>query len=413
MHENDQNKEDEYQQFCLGRLGDPYPLLHRLQEEDPVHWSEPMQSWLLTRYEDVYHAFLDQRMSSQKVRTLMEQLPVELRSKVDTLGKHLSMWVSHTDPPDHTRLRRLVSLAFSPGVVFRMKPHIQQVVDQLIDQVQPGKQMDVIADFAYPLPVIVICELLGIPPDDRQQFSSWVDDIVATTDGSGPERPRTAEKSQQALDALMDYLSEIVEDRRSHPREDLITSLIAVEAEGDKLSSDELFAMLNQLLVGGHDTTTALIGNAVLALFQFPDELEKLRNDPALISLAVEEFLRYETPAPRNTRRALEDLVIGGRKIRAGETILLMVIAANRDAVVFSNPDDLDIARHPNNQLSFGWGPHFCLGAPLARQIAQIAINTLLRRLPKIQLEDKRHAEVPLWRNSMGLRSLERLPVEF
>ena len=405
--------DDEYQRFCHGRLSNPYPLLRKIREEDSVHWCEQMKSWLLTRHEDVYNAFLDQRMSSQKVQTLMEQLPPELRTKVNALGKHLSMWVSHTDPPDHTRLRRLVSQAFSPKMVVRMKPHIHQIADDLVNQVQSEGKMDLIGQFAYPLPVIVICELLGIPPDDRRQFSGWVDDIVATTDGSGPERPRTAEKSQQALFQLMDYLHDIVEDRRSNPREDLISSLVAFESEEDRLSPDELYAMINQLLVGGHDTTTALIGNAMLALFQFPAELEKLRNNPALITMAVEEFLRYETPAPRNTRRALEDLVIGGQSIQAGQTVLLMVISANRDAAMFPDPDRLNIARHPNQHLSFGWGSHFCLGAPLARQIAQISINTLLRRLPRIHLADKGHAENPPWLHSMGLRTLELLPVDF
>ena len=413
MAATDLTADPDYSLFCHGRLGDPYPLLRRLRDEDPVHWSEPLGSWVLTRYEDIYGAFLDTRLSSQKARTIMNQLPKAMWDKVAALGKHLSMWVSHTDPPDHTRLRQLINVAFSPKVIHRMRPHIQKLVDTLIDNAEARRQMDLITEFAYPLPVTVICEMVGIPSQDRIQFGHWVDDITATTDGSGPERPKVAERSQTALVELSRYLGEIIDQRRRKPCEDLISALVAVEDEGRQLSHDELYAMLVQLLVGGHDTTTALIGNAILSLFRFPKELERLRSNPALIGMAVEEFLRFEAPGPRNTRLALENLQIGGRSIQRGETVLLMSSAANRDPTVFPDPDRLDISRSPNNHLTFGWGIHFCLGAPMARLMCQISVKELLRRFPDIRLAEPDHVDDPPWRESMGLRALSNLPVVF
>ena len=403
----------EYDQFCHGRLADPYPFYQRLRAESPVHWCAPLDCWLVTGYDDVLAGHNDPRLSSDKMRVKMKQLSPALRNKVERLGQHLSMWVSHTDPPDHTRLRRLVHMAFTPAVVADIRPRIQRIVDGLVDRAETGKRIDVIADFAYPLPVTVVCEWLGIPARDRDQFTTWVEDIVAFIDGSELELANVAEQSLRSLLELTDYFDEIVQERQRYPREDLISALVAIEEEGDRLSADELFAMCVQMLVGGHDTTTGLIGNGLLALLQHPAELEKLQADPSLIGTAVEEFLRFESPGPRDTRLVLEDLEIGGQPIREGQAVVLMLGAANRDPAQFPDPDRLDICRRPNKHVAFGWGIHFCLGAPLARLMGEIALNTILRRLPKIRFADKEFSHNPPWREAVGLRMLKSLPVVF
>ena len=402
-----------YELFCHGSLSDPYPLLDSLRQKDPIHWSELLGGWVLTRYEDVFNAFLDTRLSSQKAQAIMNQLPSEQQERVKSLGTHLALWVSHNDPPSHTRLRRLINMAFTPRVINTMAPQIEQVVDELIDKVFDQGKMDLIKDFAYALPVTVISEMLGVPSQDRSQFSNWIDDIVLTMDGSAPEARKYAELSQKSLLELINYFNGIINQRRREPRDDLISSLIAVEEEGDRLSPNELYAMVSQILVGGHDTTTGLIGNSILALLQFPDEMKKLKGNPSLINTAVEEFLRFEAPGPRNTRLARSNLEIGGQQIKKGETLFLMVNAANHDPAKFENPDRIDITRHPNNHLTFGWGLHFCLGAPLARLEGKIAVNALLRRLPDLHFADEPHRDTPPWRQSAGLRLLKTLPVEF
>ncbi len=410
---SDAESSSEYDLFCRGRLADPYPLLHRLRKQAPVHWCAPLDCWFVTRYDDVLAGHADPRLSSDKMQVKMKQLPPALRKKVERLGQHLSMWVSHTDPPDHTRLRRLVHLAFTPAVVAGMRPRIQEIVDALVDKAETQGQMDIIADFAYPLPVTVVCELLGIPPQDVTQFTQWVEDIVAFIDGSELEIPNVAERSLRSLLELTDYFHAIAQERQRSPGDDMISALVAVEEEGNRLSPDELFAMCVQMLVGGHDTTTGLIGNGLHALLQNPAELEKLKANPSLIDSAVEEFLRYESPGPRDTRLALEDLEIGGQQVREGQAVVLMLSAANRDPEQFPDPDRLDICRQPNKHVAFGWGIHFCLGAPLARLMGEIALNTLLRRLPEVRFADNSWHDNPPWREAVGLRMLNSLPVVY
>ena len=403
----------EYPQFCRGRLGDPYPLLHRLRTEDPVHWCEPLGGWVLTRYEDVFNGFLDRRLSSDKARAIMNRLPATLRAKVDALGQHLSRWVSHTDPPDHTRLRRLVNLAFTPRVINGMRPRIERIVGTLIDSVQAQGRMDLIKDFAYPLTVTVLCELLGVPPQDRERFSRWAEDVLALVDGAGPEMPKAAEQAQESLFELTEYVRGIAAQRRRDPRQDLISALVALEDQADKPGADELLGMCLQILVGGHDPTAGLIGNAILSLLRNRSEMRKLMANPSSIDSAVEEVLRFECPGPRSTRIALEDLEVDGRAIREGQSVFLMIGAANRDPDRFPDPDRFDIGRRPNDHLGFGWGLHFCLGAPLARLQGRIAVNTLLGRLPNLGFADDDHRDNPPWRESMGLRSLSSLPLVF
>ena len=403
----------DYRLFCDGRLGNPYPLYHQLRHQDPVHWCEPWNCWVLTSYDDVQRGHLNPNLSSDKTQAIMKGLPESLRTRVEPLEQHLRQWVSHTDPPDHTRLRGLVNESLVPRVVEAMRRHIASVANELIDAMVATARIDLVLDFAYPLPVTVICELLGIPAGDRALFSRWVDDIVAFTDGPASQRAGAAEQALSGLEELTSYFDRIIERKRAEPDQDLISMLVELEAEGDSLTDAEVMAMCEQILVGGHDTTTALISNGILALLQSPDELERLRANTELITTAVEEFLRYETPAPRNTRIATADIAIGGHHIRAGQTVVLMLGAANRDPQQFPDPDRLDVGRRPNNHVAFGRGHHFCLGKSLAQLEGQISISAILEKLPGLRFADEGMSDEPPWRQSSGLRMLESLPVEF
>jgi len=383
-------------------VADPYPTYHRLRAEDPVHQS-PLGFWVLTRYEDVVAVLRDPRLAKEAIAEF-----VAARLGVAPLGIGLSML--DRDPPDHTRLRGLVSKAFTPRVVEVLRPHIQQLVDGLLDRVEGAGSMDLIEDFAYPIPVIVICEMLGVPVEDRERFKGWGLDIARGLDSLLlPPGSDVVERSVAARRALADYFRELIAERRASPRADMLSGLIAAEEAGDTLSENELLATCILLLVAGHETTVNLIGNGTLALLRHPDQLRQLRESPELIGSAVEELLRYDGPVQRTARIPSEDVTIGGRTIAKGEMVMPFIGAADRDPAQFPDPDRLDIRRADNRHIAFGWGIHFCLGAPLARVEGQIAIGTLARRLPKLALATDR----PEYRQSLTLRGLSRLPVAF
>jgi cytochrome P450 len=383
-------------------VADPYPTYHRLRAEDPVHRS-PLGFWILTRYEDVVAALRDPRLGKEAIAAFVA---ARFGAAVPAVG--LSML--DRDPPDHTRLRSLVSKAFTPRVVEGLRPHIQQIVDGLLDRVQGAGAMDLIEQFAYPLPVIVICELLGVPVEDHERFKGWSLDIARGLDSILlPPDSEVPRRSIASRTALADYFRELIVRRRAAPRADMLSALIAAEEAGDKLSEQELLATCILLLIAGHETTVNLIGNGTLALLRHPDQLRRLRESPALIGSAVEELLRYDGPVQRTARIPSEDVVIDGRTIGKGEMVMPFIGAADRDPAQFPEPDHLDIARTDNRHIAFGWGIHFCLGAPLARVEGQIAINTLVQRLPKLALA----TDAPEFRESLTLRGLKSLPVRF
>jgi cytochrome P450 len=383
-------------------VANPYPTYHRLRAEDPVHLS-PLGFWVLTRYDDVVTALRDSRFAKEAIAAF-----VAARFGIAISGIGLSML--DRDPPDHTRLRGLVSKAFTPRVVETLRPHIQQIVDGLLDRVQPAGAMDLIDDFAYPLPVIVICEMLGVPVEDRERFRQWGLDIARGLDAIMlPPDSEVTQRSAVARTALTEYFRALIAERRAAPRADMLSGLIAAEEAGDKLSEEELLATCILLLVAGHETTVNLIGNGTLALLRHPDQLRKLRENPALIGTAIEELLRYDGPVQRTARIPSEDVVIGGRTIAKGEMVMPFIGAADRDPSQFPDPDRLDITRQDNRHIAFGLGIHFCLGAPLARLEGQLAINTLVQRLPKLALA----TDTPPYRHSLTLRGLSTLPVAF
>jgi cytochrome P450 len=316
-------------------------------------------------------------------------------------------WMLLMNPPDHTRLRTLVTKAFTPRVVESLRPRIQEVVDQLLVAVQEAGAMDVIADLAYPLPVIVIAGMLGVPAEDRESFKGWSRDLARTLDPIITPEVLTA--GDEATVAFIDYFRALVAKRRKDPQDDLLSGLIAAEEQGDRLSEDELLATAVLLFGAGHETTMNLIGNGLLALLRNPHQFEKLRDDPSLAPSAVEEFLRYDGPVQMTARTALEDVEINGRTIAKGQQAVILLGAANRDPAQFADPDRLDLTRRDNRTLAFSHGIHYCLGAPLARVEAQIAINTLLRRLPALRLQ----TEELEWRETVTLRGLKALPAVF
>jgi pimeloyl-[acyl-carrier protein] synthase len=383
-------------------IEDPYPTYHRLRREDPVFQS-PLGFWVLTRYEDVVAALRDPRLAKQAIASVVA---ARFGTPVPAVG--LSML--DRDPPDHTRLRGLVSKAFTPRVVEGLRPHIQSIVDDLLARVEGQRSMDLIEEFAYPLPVIVICQMLGVPVEDRDRFRQWGLDIARGLDTIMlPPDSEVGRRSTAARQALADYFRALIAERRVRPRPDLLSDLIAAEEAGDKLSTDELLATCILLLVAGHETTVNLIGNGTLALLRHPAELGRLREDPGLIGSAVEELLRYDGPVQRTARIPSEDVTFGDRTIPKGELVMPFIGAADRDPAQFPDPDRLDIGRADNRHIAFGWGIHFCLGAPLARLEGQIAIGTLVQRLPELALA----ADRPEHRLSLTLRGLVSLPVSF
>ena len=392
---------------------DPHPTYAALRTDEPLHRREGYDGraamWFVTRYEEVVAILRDHKRFVKDVR---QTLTAEQRAAAPPAPELIELLSNHMlnlDPPNHTRLRGLVNKAFTAAVVQRMEPRIQTIADGLIDKVLRRGQMDLIDDYAFPLPITVIAELLGIPPRDRLRFRNWSHAFV--TPSANLQRNRQKfEKTGQIMADFTGYLQQIFAERRAEPREDLISSLIQAEEADDKLSEQELFSMMILLIVAGHETTVNLIGNGLLTLLQHPMQLAQLQADPALLPVAIEELIRFEGPVERATMRfAAEDVELSGCTIHRGDGVSLVLAAADRDPAHFAQPDTLEITRANNRHLGFGLGIHYCLGAPLARLEGQIAIGTLLRRLPNLRLT------VPLeklrWRTVPILRGVQHLPV--
>jgi cytochrome P450 len=323
------------------------------------------------------------------------------------LVAEMSRWMLFQDPPDHTRLRGLVAKAFTPRAIERIRVRTQEIVDGLIDRVADADGMDAIADFAFPLPVTVIAEMLGLPTADADRCRAWT--IAAGRVLDPNQTPEQVGRAIEAVEHLSGYVREQVEQRRRMPGDDLLSVLIAAEDGGERLSEDELVSTVNLLFGAGHETTVNLIGNGLLALLRNPDQLSRLRTDPSLVPNAVEELLRYDSPAQLVRRWAREDLEVCGARVAAGDELLLLAGAANRDPERFPDPDVLDVGRADVRHVSLGGGPHFCLGAMLARMEGQVAFGALAGRLPHIELATDRVQ----WREHIVLRGLKALPVRF
>ena len=388
---------------------DPYPLYKRLREEDPVHWSEALDAWVLTRYDDVVAILRDPRFSADR-RGARNRYAQEAMAAAEEHGGPLARanTMLTADPPEHTRMRLLISKAFLPRAVEKLRPHIQDIADELLDAAQDPGRLDVLLDFAVPLPMIVIAELMGVPTADRDQFKRWSDDVVATL-GGGFAAPEVLERGAQSGQELAEYFREVIADRRREPKDDLVSILVAGADEGDVLSEGQLLATCVVALIAGNETTRNLIGYGMLALLRNPDQLQKLWQDPALVESAVEEILRYAGPVQATARVATEDVQIDGQSVKKGQLVFIIVAAANRDPAHFPDPEKLDITRRNNHHVAFGSGIHSCLGQPLARLEARIAFDTLARRIPNPRLA----IDEVEWGPSFILRGLKSLPITF
>jgi pimeloyl-[acyl-carrier protein] synthase len=386
-------------------LANPYPLYHRLRREDPVHWDAYLHAWVVTRYADVLTVF--QRFSAQRTPT-PEQLTALGLASLAPLAQVMVRQMLFLDPPAHARVRALASQAFTPRRVERLRSHIQDITHSLLDAVQDKGQMEMIADLARPLPAIVTAELLGVPISDWRQLTAWSADFAQVL-GNFQHNPERAPQVLRSLGEMTAYFQAAVAQQRVHPREGLIGALLTAEVDGDRLSEEEVVANTIVTMVGGQETTTNLIGNGILTLLRHPEELERLREDLSLLPPAVEELLRYESPSQHTARLAPEDVVLGGKLIGKRQAVIAVMGAANRDPERFAEPDRLDLGRQDNRHVAFAWAAHFCFGAPLARIEGQVALEAVLRHMPRLRL-----AGGPLqWRENLGLRGLTALPVKF
>jgi len=386
----------------------PYPTYAWLREYDPVHFTEMWggyRAWIITRYDDVQTVLKDPRFVKDPVNALPPEALAQAQptSEFDRLFNRNLLSL---DPPDHTRLRGLVHKAFTPRLIEGLRGRVQSVADELLDAVQAAGQMDLIADYAFPLPIIVISELLGAPAEDRDRVRHWSNIVV------GDHSPEEWGQFIPELEAFIAYLSALFEARRASPTNDLMSALLEAEEAGDKLSEEELYAMVILLLIAGHETTVNLIGNGMVALLEHPDQLQRLKDNPTLIKPAIEELLRYDGPVETSTNRFVStDLTFGGKQMQRGDLVVVVLAGADRDPAQFHQPDVLEIGRADNHHVAFGAGIHYCLGAPLARMEGQIAIATLLRRMPNLKL---RVPAVQLEvRPNFLLRGYQVIPVTF
>jgi cytochrome P450 len=392
-------------------LDNPYPVFARLRAEAPVYWSDVWNCWLVTTYEDNMAIFRDPERfgNGGRFNRVFSSLPAPLRAELNALEHHFvrAGGIVHSDPPAHTRLRKLVHMAFTPRVIREMAAQIDAIVAELLDRVQDRGHMDVIRDLAYPLPATVIARLLGVPEKDIDHFKQWSFDVLQFQT-TGQSAPHVLHRSQTALSAMRAYLKRLADERRAEPRGDLMTALVKAEDEGDRLTEDEMMATCVTLMIAGHETTTNLIANALLSLLRNPEQLARLRADRSLMSGTIEEALRFESPIQRNRRVVRVDTTYGGMEMREGQVLLQMLGAANRDPHIFPDAETFDNTRDPNPHIAFGFGIHFCLGAPLARLEAPSALNAILDRMPAMRL-----ASEPLQWESSIMRGLHGLPVVF
>lgn len=389
-------------------FADPHAVFRRMRAEDPVYWHPTMKMWFLVRYADVQQLARDPRFTAMRADHYGRDAPSSVQAKLEVVNRFLSSWLVFIDPPGHTRLRSLISKAFTSRSVEALRPFVQKVVNERIDAVRPCGAMEIIEQIALPLPAAVISKMLGMPDADFPRFKGWTEDVFALL-GAAVATVETVERGYRGAEGLDGYLRGAIELRRSQPSDDLLSMLAQAEVQGQVLNDEEIVATCALLMVAGYETTTNLISNGLLALFEHPDQLHKLRDDPSLVTGAVEEFLRYNSAAFQLIRRAREQVEIDGHVIQAGDIVFGLLHAANRDPAQFADAERLDITRKDNYHLGFGFGPHICVGASIARLEIQIAINTLVQSLPDLALA----STAIEWSSNLALRGMRTLPVTF
>ena len=369
---------------------DPYPAYEELRRKDPVHRMRLQNAWVLTDYADIDMVLRDNWRFGNAGRDF---------------GYIPQVSMLDLDPPEHTRIRSLVSHGFTPRSVAALEPRIRETVAVLLDNAEAKGRFDLIEELAFPLPVIVIAEMLGVPPEDREQFNEWSNTVSLIVDPLLNERQ--IRRVQQAVDEVFSYFEAVAEERRRNPQDDLVSALVTAEVDGERLKRDDLLVNLLLVLVAGNETTRNLMGNGTLALLRHPDQLQRLRDDPALLNGAIDELLRFDSPVQLDNRIAREPVELRGKRIAPGQRVLCLLGAANRDPEAFPGGDRLDVGRSAGHHLAFGRGIHYCLGSPLARLEGRVAFEALLPRLGSLRL-----AEEPRYRDQVTLRGLESLWLE-
>jgi cytochrome P450 len=388
-------------------LADPYPSYRLLREQAPVLWADNAEAWVLSRHADVSGGLRDPRLLQDRGNEAVFLALPPGGPRFETLGRMFDAWMLFQNPPEHTRLRGLVQKAFTPRIVAGLMAPMERLVDDLLDRAAPAGRMDLIAELAFPLPVTVIALLLGVPAGDHEKFRRWSGALAATMEPIVTVADLSA--ADQAAGELMDYFRVLARHKRAQPGDDLLSALVHAEEQGGRLSEEEVLANAVLLLAAGHETTVNLIGNGMLALLRHPEQLALVRDQPELIRGAVEELLRYDSPVQMTGRVLGQDVVLHGVTLPAGQRVLLLLGSGNRDPEAFADPDRLDVTRPDVRPLSFGGGPHYCIGAPLARAEAQVAIRRVLQRCGRLELATDR----PQWRPLAVLRGLRELPVTF
>ena len=389
-------------------LADPFPLYRRLREQDPVHWSPRMKAWVLTRYDDVKRVLLDREISSDRMRPFFATLPGPEAARIGDVMRFLSTWMVFRDPPEHTRLRRLTSKVFHVQSMQAMRPRVAEISDWLLGRIGERARIDFIADYAGPLPALVIMAMLGVPREQLAMVKALSDDMALFIGSSraGPDKYDIVEK---ATHEMAEFFRALIAERRTAPTDDLLSQLCHLEEGGDRLGPDELVATCILLLFAGHETTTNHIANGLLALLRFPGEMEALRADASLAPRAVEELLRYDGPAGVQTRIVTQPLEMRGKELKPADRVFLMLSAANRDPEAYSEPDRVILSRDGLPHLAFGFGMHICLGFPLARVEGQTALPAILKRWRRIELAVP---EASLeWHNSTVFRGMTAMPL--
>lgn len=385
---------------------DPYPSYARLRRDEPVHWHPGLRCWILTRYHDVAAALSGPAMSPNRLEPFYAALPGEAQSMLAEMMRYLNLWIVFRDPPQHTRLRGLVSKAFLPGTIVGLKPKIQVIVDRLLNSFAPKDEIDLVAEFTMPLPALVIMAMMGVPEDRLHDVKRWSDDIMLFI-GTARATPDKYTRARRGAVEMAGLFRDEIEKRRASPSDDLLSLLIAARDQHDRLSEDELVATAMLLLFAGHETTTNLLSTAMLTMMRNPEQRSRLAAHPELASTAVEEFLRYEAPSNAMGRIVRRTHEVHGVTLKEGDRLFAIINAANRDETQFPEPDKVDVGRQPNRHLTFGQGAHFCLGAQLARLEARIALPALLERFPDMSPG----SSPPVWIDSLVMRGLKSLPV--
>jgi len=387
-------------------LADPFPLYRRMQDKDPAHWSPRLKGWVLTRYEDVKRVCLDSQMSSDRLRPFFAALPPAEAARMADLIRYLTLWMVFRDPPEHTRLRRLAAKVMNVRSINALRPNVEAITAHLIAALGGRREFDFIADFAGPLPALVIMDALGVPHGELARLKRLSDDMALFI-GSARETAGKYARAEAATHEMAGIFRELVGARRATPARDMLSELVHLDDGGDRFTDDELVATCILLLFAGHETTTHHLANGLRALLAFPGELAKLRADPGLAAAAVEELLRFDGPIGAQVRIVQEGQPLHGKALKTGERVFLLMNAANRDLRAYPDPDRVDLGRHGVPHLTFGFGAHLCLGFPLARLEGQVALPAVLARWKRIEIT----APKLEWIDSMVLRGMQAMPV--